>query len=66
MSHDMLSLEVHYSTFVFVKQVKENRNTQYYRIAIQIESAAMYRERIESGEEHISPINNPGNLVSLL
>ena len=31
-SHDILSLEVYYSTFLFVKEGKEIRNTQYYRI----------------------------------
>ena len=36
MSHDILSLEVYYSFLVFVKEGKENHNTQYYRIAINL------------------------------
>ena len=30
MSHDILPLEVYYSTFVFVKEGKENHNSQYH------------------------------------
>ena len=66
MSHDILSLEGDYSSFVFVKEGKENCNTQYYRIAtllesqemkiaVQIESEPTYCEKIKSGQKHIVP-----------
>ena len=57
MSHDILSLKVYYSPVVFVKEGKENRNTQYYRITLNINrnTNRMYHEKIKLEQKHMVP-----------